>query len=116
MILFPTEKYKLNAKDDLQLIQMKISPRFGTVFAIIIINGFRYLVTRKVLTLHIEPTTKSFFQSEGTKSMLGEEFWFGASGYLSIPIFWILFNSELRFFFLISERLKVLFYAPYILP
>ena len=28
--------------------------------------------------------------------MLGEEFWFGASGYLSIPIFWILFNSELR--------------------
>ena len=113
MILFPTEKYKLNAKDDLQLMQMKISPRFGTVFAIIIINAFRVLVSRKVLTLHIEPTANTFFQDE---SMLGKEFWFGASGYLSIPIFWILFNSELRFSFLISGRLKVLFYAPYILP
>ena len=42
--------------------------------------------------------------------MLSDQFWFGASFYLSLPIFWILFNYELRLagLFFLNKFIKFL--------
>ena len=38
--------------------------------------------------------------------MLSDSFWFGASFYLSLPVFWILFNSELRLVSVVAKTFQ----------